>query len=131
MLALLVQCTLAVEARANHLIDELIEKSEITEAEGRTAQQLPARDKRFLLPRIAGVKTPLSDKTIPHQAIVEICTMRNNLAHVNFKRLRSALPNPSKMLALVRDFGLAVDGMNIKLKRSRKGNTRLRAVGKF
>ena len=103
VLALLVQCTLAIEARANHLIDELIKKNEITEAEGRAAQQLPARGKWFLLPRIAGVKTHLSDKTSPHQAIAEICAMRNNLAHVNFKRLRSALPIPARCS---RSFGI-------------------------
>ena len=79
--------TLAIESRINHLIIELTESGKISDKECRAIQQLNIRDKWFLLPKIAGKRYKLDASKAPHQAICEICSIRNSLIHVNFNQL--------------------------------------------
>ena len=72
-LILLIYCTLAIEARANHLIDELVERGRLSESESTAVQRLSADAKWFMLPKLAGVRKRLDPARPPHQAIVELC----------------------------------------------------------
>ncbi len=56
ILATLTLCNLAIEARANHLIDELFEKGIISKDEANAAQYLPPQNKWALLPKLARKK---------------------------------------------------------------------------
>jgi hypothetical protein len=130
-LLLLAYCTLAIEARVNHLIDELVEKGRLDEREAVSIQRLSADAKWFLLPKIAGVKKRLRRDSSPHQAVAEICAHRNVLFHVNFRRLKDGLPNAGKMLALFRDFVVAMEDMNVLLRRVRRRRNRVLDIGFF
>jgi hypothetical protein len=59
VVGLLTFCTLALEARANHLIEELYEKGRISDPEARAAQRLTPEHKWFLLPHLAGRRKSL------------------------------------------------------------------------
>ncbi len=131
VLATLVFCTLAVEARANHLIHKLVEEGKISEAEGDAAEWLAPERKWFLLPKLAGRRKSLQPRTSPHRAVVEICAMRNDVAHVRFARLSKRLPTPGKMLALFAEFVDAMDDMNTVLRDSRGPRKRVREMGRF
>ena len=61
ILATLAFCTLAIEARANHLIDRELEKKTISQSVRNAAVRLRPQDKWFLLPRIAGRARDLDD----------------------------------------------------------------------
>jgi hypothetical protein len=50
VVAAVVLCNLAIEARANHLIEELIESGKITADVGQAARLLPTKHKWFILP---------------------------------------------------------------------------------
>lgn len=87
VLATLALCTLAIEARANHLIAELVEKGRISEATGHAAERLPPDEKWFLLPVLARRRRPLNATSGPHQAIRQIVAYRNRLVHVKYEQL--------------------------------------------
>jgi len=114
-----------------YLIDELVEKGRLDEREAVSVQRLSADAKWFLLPKIAGVKKRLSRDSSPHQAVAEICAHRNVLSHVNFHRLKDGLPNAGKMLALFRDFVVAMEDMNVLLRRVRRRRKRVLDIGFF
>ena len=130
-LLLLAHCILAIEARANHLIDEMVEEGRLDKREAASVQRLSADAKWFLLPKIAGVKKRLKRDTGPHQAIAEICAQRNVLFHVNFHRLKDGLPDAGKMLSLFRDFVVAMEEMNVLLRRVRRSRKRVLDIGSF
>jgi hypothetical protein len=130
-LFLLAYCTFAVEARANHLIDELVEKGRLAEEEAESLQRLPPDKKWFLLPRLAGSRRRLQRNRMPHQAVAEICARRNVLFHVNFRRLNEGLPDSGKMLALFREFMVAMDDMNLLLRRVRRPRRLVLDIGSF
>ena len=128
ILTVLALCTLAIEARANHLILEQAEKGRISEAQANAAQRLPPLEKWILLPRFAGKRTLIRTDTNPHQAIAEICKRRNALVHVNFDKLTKYLPNKTKTISLFKEFVIAMEDMNVKLNRisrPRKGVLKL------
>jgi hypothetical protein len=130
-LALLAFCTLAIEARANHHIDELVERGRLTENEAAVLQRLSADAKWFLLPKLAGSRKRFDRDKPPHQAVAEICGKRNILFHVNFRRLSEGLPNAGKLLSLFRDFVAAMEDMNVVLKRVRRPRRRVLEIGRF
>jgi hypothetical protein len=117
ILTLLALCTLAVEARANHLIIELTEKGGLSADQGRAAQRLPTLEKSLLLPKFAGRNARIAVDQGPHQAVAEICGRRNALVHVNFNRLAAELPTKTRMLGLFRRFVAAMEDMNVRLGR--------------
>ena len=129
ILTILALCTLAIEARANHLIVEIAEKGEITEAQAKAAQRLPPLEKWILLPKFAGKRALIRTDRKPHQAIAEICKRRNDLVHINFDKLTPQyLPNKTKTISLFKDFVIAMEDMNVKLNRisrPRKGVLKL------
>jgi hypothetical protein len=131
ILQTLTQCTLAIEARANHLIDELVERGRVSEEEANAIQRLNPRQKWFLLPKLYGSRKKLRSDVAPHQAVVEICALRNELVHVNFRRLNDRLPKSAKMLSLFEQFVKAVADMNVILRRTRRVQKRLVRIGKF
>lgn len=131
VLSTLAFCTLAVEARANHLIHKLVEEHKISQAEGDAAEWLAPERKLFLLPKLAGRRKSLDPRTSRHRAVVEICSMRNDVAHVRFARLSKRLPTPAKMLALFEEFVDAMDNMNTVLRDSRGPRKRVREMGRF
>ena len=113
------------------LISELEDSKRISENESRVIQQLNIKDKWFLLPKIAGKLHKFDDSKPPHQAIVEICTLRNSLIHVNFDQLHRKLPTKNKMLSLFKQFVLAMEDMNVVLGRVRKVRKRVIDISKF
>jgi hypothetical protein len=117
-LAVLAFATLAIEARANHLIDELCEKRKIGAGEADAAHRLPPEHKWFILPKLAGRRRSLRDDAPPHQAIKEICAQRNALMHFTFGKLR--LPSRGKMISLFKQFVEAMEDMNVVLGRVRR-----------
>lgn len=130
-LLLLAYCTLAIEARTNHLIDELVEKGRLSEAEAASLQRLSAGVKWFLLPKLAGVRKRLDPSVYPHQAIAEICASRNVLVHINFRRLSEALPSSGKMLSLFQGFVAGMEDLNVVLKRVRRARRKVIDIGVF
>jgi hypothetical protein len=130
-LMLLLYCTMSIEARANHLIEELEERGKITTDEARAASRLPPADKWFLLPKLAGARRGIKSGTAPHNAVKEICGLRNALMHVDFDKLSKKLPTHSRMRQLYRDFVLAIDDMSIRVARNRKPSRVLAKVSKL
>ncbi len=107
---------LAIEARANHLIDELIENG-LSADTGRAAKWLPPKEKWFLLPSLAGKTAKLSSAIPPHQAIAQICDLRNDLMHVKFDEIVKRLPSVGTVEGYFRNFVEAMEDMNIVLGR--------------
>jgi len=131
-LATLVLCNLAIEARANHLIDELEENGKITKDIAEAARWLPTKQKWFLLPRLARKRKTVEADKLPHQAIAEICNQRNNLIHVKYDRLlKRKLPAPSETLNLFKNFVKAMENMNVVLGRIRKERKKVMEIGEF
>jgi hypothetical protein len=116
-LATLVLCTLAIEARANHLIDELVEEGKITQDVADAVRWLPTKHKWFLIPSLAGVQSALDSSAGPHQAVAQICDLRNDIIHVNYQRLKEKLPSPNTVLSYFKKFIEAMEDMNIILGR--------------
>jgi len=130
--ATLVLCNLAIEARANHLIDELEEKGKITEDVAQAARWLRNTEhKWFLLPKLAGKRKRLDSSKGPHQAIRQICDLRNTLLHVNYPRLKRKLPKPDTTLSYFSRFVEAVEDMNVVLGRTKKARKKVLNIGRF
>jgi len=130
-LATLMLCALAIEARANHLIIELEEKNKISKDMAHAAIRLPTENKWFLLPALANVHNKLDSTKMPHQAIAEICSLRNDLIHVKFSKLRDKLPPSEKTLILFKNFVVAMENMNVVLNRIRKERRKVLQIGVF
>ena len=64
-LSTVVFCTLAIEARANHVIQKLREANRITKQECEAAQRLSPEAKWFLLPKLAGRRQALRANSGP------------------------------------------------------------------
>lgn len=120
VLAALTFCTLAIEARVNHLLEERREKGKMTRAVYEATLWLAPQHKWFLLPQILGCRRHINESQPPHRAIAEICKRRNSLVHVNFARLRDSLPSASEMIDLYRNFVDAMEDMNVVLGRTRR-----------
>ncbi len=131
VLTLLALCTLAIEARANHLIRELEEKRKISGDQADAAQRLPPLQKWVLLPRIAGRRARIDTGRFPHQAVAEICRRRNALIHVDFDKVTSSLPAKAKALSLYRGFVEAMEDMNVRLGRARRARKRVLALARI
>ena len=116
-LATLVLCTLAIEARANHLINELAEQGKITQDVAEAARWLPIKHRWFLIPSLAGVQSTFDSSTGPHQAVAQICEWRNDLFHVDYPSLKNGLPSPDTILSYFRRFVEAMEDMNVVLGR--------------
>ena len=121
VLAAVVLCNLAIEARANHLIDELVETGKISADLGDAARWLPTKQKWFLIPTLAGVSNRLDSSSGPHQAIAQLCDLRNDFLHVNYQAMKQRLPAPGTMVSYFRRFVEAMEDMNVMLRRERNG----------
>ncbi len=117
ILTVLVLCTLAIEARANHMILEQAEIGKLSKDEAYAAQRLPTLEKWILLPRLVGKRALVKTDSGPHQAIAEICKRRNALVHVIFDKVTEDLPNKAKTISLFKSFVYAMEDMNVKLMR--------------
>ena len=131
ILAAMVLCNLAIEARANHLIDEMIEEGRITQSEGIAAHWIPTQHKWFLLPKLAGVTAKPDDSSGPHQAVAQICSLRNNLLHVNYEGLQKQLPKPAAALSLFAKFVEAMEDMNVILGRHERHQREVLELSRF
>jgi hypothetical protein len=131
VLTVLALCTLAIEARTNHLIIELAEKGRLSQVESEAAQRLPPLEKWVLLPRFAGRKGRVQTDRNPHQAVAEICNRRNALAHVHFDKLTKHLPDKAKMLHLFHGFVEAMEDMNVLLGRHTKPHKTVLELGRI
>jgi hypothetical protein len=121
VLALLLLCNLAIEARANHLIHELHERGRIAEKVAKSALWLPTEEKWFFLPILAKSSTKTKTGQMPHQAISQICDYRNDLIHVRYAKLcKKPLPTPRNMISLYNNFVRAMENMNVIIKGIRK-----------
>jgi hypothetical protein len=127
----IIQCNLAIEARANHLIDELVEDDVITKDVGDAARWLPTRVKWFLIPTLAGKKNKLDSSSGPHQAIAQICDLRNEFIHVNYPSLKKSLPTAKTILSYFERFVEAMEDMNVVLGRHSEPNKDIINIGKF
>jgi hypothetical protein len=131
VLATLTLCTLAIEARANHLIAELVEANQISESMGQAAERLPPDEKWFLLPVLARRRRRLNANSGPHQAIRQIVHYRNRLVHVKYGQLEGNLPPGSEVLKLFERFVEAMEDMNVVLRRIRAPRRAVLAIGRF
>lgn len=130
-LATLILCALAIEARANHLIEELKEQRKISPDVAEAAQYLPLKHKWFLIPQLAGVSNKLDSDHGPHQSISQICHMRNPLLHVDYEELKRKLPSPKTTLSYFSRFIEAMEDMNVVLKRIDEPRNRVKNIGLF
>jgi len=130
-LATLVLCALAIEARANHLIEELKEKDRILPDVAEAVQRLPAKYKWFLIPQLAGVTGAVDSDSGPHQSVKQICDLRNPLLHVDYSQLRSRLPTPNTTLSYFSRFVEAMEDMNVVLGRHDKASKKVLDIGRF
>ncbi len=131
ILATLVLCNLAIEARANHLLEELFEEGRISEDVADAARQLSTKHKWFLLPALAGKSTTLSASAGPHQAIAELCGLRNDCIHVNYDQLLKNLPPAGKILSCFRRFVEAMEDLNVVLGRHSQADPDILKIGTF
>jgi hypothetical protein len=132
ILAALVLCCLSIEARANHLIDELHEHNKISAEIADAARYLPTKEKWFFLPTIAGiVPNPLRSDKQPHQAIKQLCDYRNALMHVKYKELRKKMPSAKQLISYFDNFVKAMEDMNVALKRHSKPDPKILKIGHF
>ena len=131
-LGTLLLCALAIEARANHLLEELEETDRIKPGLSRAVRHLPIKGKWFLLPTLSGhpERTP-SDDSPPHQAIAQICELRNHLLHVDFQGLKSKLPKPGAAVSYFNNFVAAMEDMNVILDRIDAPRQEVLARGSF
>jgi hypothetical protein len=131
-LATLMLCALAIEARANHLTDELVEEHGLNPKIAEVVRtRLSTERKWFLLPELAGAN-PLNKAEYLHKAIHEICKHRNDLIHVNYAGLKKYLPSPTHTIKLFENFVAAMENMNVVLPRGiRKERKRVLRIGQF
>lgn len=130
-LAALALCNLAIEARANHLLDELLEAGNVSEDVAKAARWLPTKEKWFLIPALAGASTTMSADSAPHQAIAQICELRNDLMHVNYEKLKTRLPKPGTLESYFENFVHAMEDMNVILGRIEDLRPVVLKIGKF
>lgn len=130
-LAAVIFCTLAIEARANHVIQKLLEDGRITDRESEAAQRLPPEAKWFLLPKLAGRRRALRSDAGPHQVVSQICALRNDLVHVRFHKLVERLPQSGTMLSYFGRLVEAFEDMNILLRDARRPRGRVLRMGRF
>jgi hypothetical protein len=130
-LASLVLLNLAIEARANHLIDELEEEDKISKDVAEAARWLSTKQKWFLLPALAKISTTLDSSKMPHQAISKICRQRNRLLHVKYTELKRGPLSPKETLNLFKNFVKAMENMNVVLERIDKERDEVLEIGNF
>ena len=121
-------CILALQAREAHLIDELREQDKITAAEASALHHLGIKEQWDLLPKMAGFNNSIRYDRVPHQVIRELDGLRNNLFHVNYDKLVSVLPKGKKAVSIFNQFVVAMEDMNVILKRHRKPWKRVLAI---
>jgi hypothetical protein len=121
---------LAIEARANHHIEECVEKKQVTQQEAAAAQRLAPLAKWILLPRLAGRRRRIVPEKPPHNAVAKICARRNALVHVNFDRLKRTLPSKREVLSWFDGFVAAMEDMNVVLNRVRRPRQSVLRIGK-
>jgi hypothetical protein len=131
VLAAVVACNLAIEARANHLLDELVENGTISEDVATAARWLPTKHKWFLLPTLAGKSVTLDSATGPHQAVVQLCTLRNDFLHVNYAAMKPRLQDRGAIISYFRRFVEAMEDMNVVLGRNKVPNPDVVRKGDF
>jgi hypothetical protein len=131
ILASLVLCNLAIEARANHLIEELLEEGRLSKDVANAARRLPTKHKWFLLPALAGKTTTLSASAGPHQAIAELCDLRNACIHVSYDQLLTNLPPAGKMRSYFERFVEAMEDLNVVLERHGQPDPDVLKIGKL
>ena len=132
IVAAVVFCNLAIEARVNHLIDEFVETGKISRDLGEAARWLPTKQKWFLLPTLAGVPNQLDSSAGPHQAIAQLCDLRNHFLHVNYQAMKQHLPAGGTMVSYFSRFVEAMEDMNVVLKRDRdKPKPEVLKIGQF
>lgn len=128
-LAVAAWCCLAIEARVSHLVEELREgnpSNTLSDDEARAIHLLPTKEKWALLPRLYRILgrvekgATISFDRSPHQAVAELCALRNNLFHVNYDRLAGGIPPPQKAVKLFNEFVKAMEDMNVLCGRHSK-----------
>lgn len=132
-LSTILLCYMAIEARANHLIDEMVEKDRITSEISNAAKRLPTENKWYLLPELNKTPFKLKSDKLPHQAINEICKKRNMLIHVNYDTLYKELEEMTvgKTLSLFENFVKAMENMNVVLQRHTEEQQAVIDIGKL
>ena len=127
----IIQCYFAIEARINHLIDELMEDKVITKDLGEEARRIPTKAKWFLIPTLAGKQNTLDSASGPYQVIAQICDLRNEFIHVNYPLLKKKLPSAKTILSYFKRFVEAMEDMNVVLGRHDKPNQDIISLGTF
>lgn len=115
--AIVAWCYLAVEARVNHLTAELRDNGLLTVKEAKAVSFLKTEEKWALLPKLAGKNTTINFNQPPHQAVTQLCSLRNDLFHVNYERLLRKLPRPRTAMSLFNNFVEAMEDMKVILGR--------------
>ena len=131
ILATVVLCTLAIEARANHLIEELAESGMLGKETAKAARRLPTKEKWFLIPALARSSTQLDSGSGPHQAIAQVCDLRNDFLHVDYAGVRTRLPAAGTMLSYFQRIVEAFEDMNVVLNRVSVPRTEVLRLGRF
>ena len=131
VLAALAFCVFSIEARANHLIEELREAGTIGFDLANAARWLPPKEKWFLLPALAGVRVQISSASGPHQAVAQLCDLRNDLMHVSYDQLAAKLPTAQTALSYFERFVEAMEDMNVILGRHQNPDPEVLRIGRF
>lgn len=118
-------CLLALEAREAHLVEELKDQRKLTELEAKAVHFLGLQEQWALLPKLAGKRTVISFDKVPHQAIAELASLRNDLFHVKYEYLVRRLPPAQKAVSLFNQFVEAMEEMNMILGRHRKPHSKV------
>jgi hypothetical protein len=109
---------LAIEARSNHLIHELNDEEIINKKLRDAVRNVRAEYKWAILPLLKK-KEKINFDRKPHNAILEICQLRNNLIHLSYndEKFIDKIPNKNKTLQLFNSFIDAEEEMNVILGR--------------
>jgi hypothetical protein len=119
IVAAVLWCHAAMEARANHLVEELFEAGAISEDVARAARSLAPGDKWFLIPTLAGSQAWLNAASPPHRVIALLCDLRDDIVRLDDTALRERLPSAATMIGYVEEFVAALEDLNVILRRNR------------
>jgi hypothetical protein len=120
---------LAIEARSNHLLHELKEEEVINKKLRDAVRNVRAEYKWAILPLLKK-KEKINFDRKPHNAILEICLLRNNLIHLSYndEKFIEKIPNKNKTLQLFNSFIDAREDLDVILGRVEPGREYLEKI---
>ena len=118
-LSLLTWCMLSIEARANHLIEERVQKGLLPQDKARSILTKNNFEHKWRFLANAACQGIKLDET-PHDSVRKLQQLRTGIMHVEFEKVKNGLPSAAECLDLFNDWIKAMEDMNVRLGRHEK-----------